>query len=58
MQYGVAAMALPEAFKSKQQYSLQRAIGVNMIHYQLPKILFDIQMKMRNNSIKINFRLF
>ena len=43
--WGGLQMALPEAFKSKQQYSLQRAIGVNMIHYQLPKILFDIQMK-------------
>ncbi len=43
--WGGLQMALPEAFKSKQQYSLQRAIGVNMIHFQLPKILFDIQMK-------------
>ena len=52
---GWPANGSSEAFKSKQQYSLQRAIGVNMIHYQLPKILFDIQMKNANNSIKINF---
>lgn len=43
--WGGLKMALPEAFKAKNDYSLQRAIGVNMIHYQIPKILFDIQMQ-------------
>tara|TARA_Y100001970_G_C14233833_1_gene860529 strand:- start:2208 stop:3332 length:1125 start_codon:yes stop_codon:yes gene_type:complete len=38
-------MVLPEAFRSKKDYSLQRAIGVNIIHNQIPMILFDIQMR-------------
>ena len=35
-------MVFPDIFENKQDYSLQRAIGVNTIHSLIPTILTDI----------------
>jgi len=47
--WGGISLLFPDAFKDKKSFSLQRAIGVNTIHSQIPQIISDIQA--RNGEI-------
>lgn len=47
--WGGLEMVFPEIFVEKEKYALQRAIGVNTIHYQIPGIINDIKDRNAEN---------